>query len=242
MGTFNSMISFTGKVGNLVGAKGEDGQTILRPRVKPRDPKTNAQISQRVKVSLAGQLSSLTPKSALFGMGSTNRKRRSNFLKNIIDNAVVTSVNNQLTAKLAPEKLVFSEGRGVAVSGFSGTITPGGSGQPNTVNITLSAMPNDVASLVVIAVGADATTETYTEVHVEALTASNLSASFSTEAERVNLYTIPVVQSDGASAVRYQHAVEDIQSTHDYGATAEILTSGIFDYAASDYYASLTTV
>ena len=48
------MYGASGKLGNKVYFKGVNGQTIVREKVTPKNPKTNAQTIQRVLVSQVG--------------------------------------------------------------------------------------------------------------------------------------------------------------------------------------------
>lgn len=102
----------SGKVGNFVLAKGENGQTIARayqPQVA--NPKSPKQTMQRAKVNLVGQVSGLLESDVLrsLEMGS-KRKNRSEFLHSLLRIVEVTSVNNVVTAKFNPALLKLSNG------------------------------------------------------------------------------------------------------------------------------------
>lgn len=102
----------SGKVGNIVLAKGEDGRTIARayqPQVN--NPKSVKQTMQRAKVNLVGQLSSLLPADMLrsLSMGS-NRKNRAAFLSRTLKIVSVTSQDGVFTASFNPAELRLSNG------------------------------------------------------------------------------------------------------------------------------------
>lgn len=126
-----------GKVGTTVFTKGEKGLSYGRsyqPQVY--NPKTLKQVDQRTKMNLVGRMSQVTPKSLLVGMsGGNNRQRRSNFNRNLLNVAIIDRSNpRSIIAKVAPEKLVFSEGNEVLhATASEPTITA----KTVTLNITL---------------------------------------------------------------------------------------------------------
>ena len=60
MGKLNSIITFTGKVGNVIGYKGLDGKTLIGPYDKNyQDSKTPDQVYQRAKLALAAKVAGM---------------------------------------------------------------------------------------------------------------------------------------------------------------------------------------
>lgn len=60
MGKLNSIITFTGKVGNVIGYKGLDGKTLIGPYDKNyQDSKTPDQVYQRAKMALAAKVAGM---------------------------------------------------------------------------------------------------------------------------------------------------------------------------------------
>lgn len=233
MGKQLGIYRFGGKVGQAVGMQGEDGNVYLRERVIPKNPNTQGQIDARVKMSLAGLLSKITPKSAIYGMGATARKRRANFTGNIARAAEASTVDGVTTAILAPAALKFSEGVG---RDFSSLLTAAFAN--NVLTVTASEMPEEVDAIVVIAVFSQNRTGDYNEVAVKTITKTALSVTFNSTDQVANVYYIPVLQSEGASRASYERAIANIEATSSYTAQAEVLTSGVFDYAASQFLGS----
>lgn len=100
-----------GKVGGVVFAKGEDGQTIARPYVSnPKNPRTPAQLRQRAKVNMAGRLSAITPASLIKAYGMSAVKNRSAFTRNIINSSTVTVADGNYTASIDAADVKFSHG------------------------------------------------------------------------------------------------------------------------------------
>ena len=229
-----STFQFVGKVGTLVGMKGKNGSAYIRTLVTPSNPKTAAQTDQRIKMSLAGQMSKLTPQALLVGMSNDKRMRRPSFTGNIARNAVITTMNNVITAKIDPALVVFSNGASYPINGANIRVTAA----VNDVTIQAGAIFEDenIAALVfvgafadangkVIAIAADTITSTDTEAVIAA------PAGYS----RVNVYHIPVVRAEGANNVSYQRAIEMVNADHGYASIAEISQSGAIEYRRSVY-------
>lgn len=235
MGKQLGIYRFGGKVGQAVGMKGEGGDVYLREHVIPKNPNTPGQIDARVKMSLAGQLSKITPKSAIFGMGATARKRRANFTGNIARNAETGTVDGVTTARLAPADLKFSEGVG---RDLSSVLTAAFAN--NTLTVTASEMPEGIDAIVVVGVFSQNRTGDYNAVDVKTITRTNLEVTMSSTQQVANVYYIPVLQSEGASRASYERAIANIEATNSYATQAEVLTSGVFDYAESQYLQSVS--
>lgn len=235
MGTQIGIFPFSGKVDNAVGMKGEDGKSYFRKLVTPKNPNTPGQIDARVKMSLAGQLSKITPKSAIFGMGATARKRRANFTGNIARNAETSTVDGVTTARLAPADLKFSDGVGRDISSVLTAAFAN-----NVLTVTASEMPENIDAIVVVGVFSHDRTGNYNAVDVKTITRTNLSVTMNSTEQVANVYYIPVLQSEGASRASYERAIANIEATNSYSTQAEVLTSGVFDYAASQYLQSVS--
>lgn len=104
--------SARGRIGGVVFSKGDNGLVYGRsyqPTVS--NPKTKGQTDQRAKMNLVGQLSSVTPKQVLLGLGSgSNRMRRSEFTRHLLGVATLTTTSTGTVAKIAPGDVVFSKG------------------------------------------------------------------------------------------------------------------------------------
>lgn len=143
-----------GKVGTTVFSKGEKGLSYGRsyqPQVY--NPKTIKQVDQRTKMNLVGRMSQVTPKSLLVGMlGENNRQRRSNFNRGLLNVATIDRSNpRSIIAKVAPEKIVFSEGDEVLRATAS---TPAITAKNVSLNLTLddTSLAGTYGERVVVAV------------------------------------------------------------------------------------------
>lgn len=121
MGKLNSIVTFKGRTGNLVGAKGFKGSTVLR-QYQPvvANPNTEKQRTQRTKFLAATSLANNCPELALAGlrgyaktMGCSVRNAMSKLmLKNYSETDGWTkSVNgDQISMAFARQSLKFSKG------------------------------------------------------------------------------------------------------------------------------------
>lgn len=106
-----------GKVGNVVLSKGDDGLTIARayqPQVK--NPRTTAQLLQRAKVNLAGQLSSLVSRDLLAPLGyGSARANRSAFARTLLrSTSSVLDSNEKITATIPLPSIQWGRGSALA--------------------------------------------------------------------------------------------------------------------------------
>lgn len=236
IGTYN----FTGKLGSVVGMKGKSGNAYVRTLVTPANPKTAAQTDQRVKMSLAGQMSKLVPQALLVGMSNNKRMRRPNFTGNIARNAVVTTVNDQRAAKIDPALVLFSDGIAESFDENNLTVTP----QDNKVNITALRDIFDetnVVSVIVVAAFADANGSVVNIASVTITSASLTSAIMAPAGySRVNVYYIPVVMAEGSDNVSYQHVISMLAQDASYQTLATISATGSIEYRRSVYLSTLT--
>lgn len=226
MATFDSIIKFTGNLDGIVGMKGTNGKTYIRKNVKPTDPKTTAQVETRTKVSLAGQISKLTPASAIVGLSGGKRERRNRFMKLLLKNMAIinSSDNGAKVAILPPEKLIFSEGRDFPVSvqinsatGARGVTVTMASGE---VSRLLEAGIEDA---IFIFVWSEDDIYRYIDVKSkkieflanEGVTSRNLF-------EKCNVYVIPVLPVDGGTRADYLEGVERMEN-EGYSVAAELI-------------------
>ena len=234
-----STFQFVGKVGTLVGMKGKNGSAYIRTLVTPSNPKTAAQTDQRVKMSLAGQMSKLTPQALLIGMSSDRRMRRPNFTSNIVRNAVVTTVNNQRAAKIDPALVLFSDGAAAVM-----TDTPNVRASASSVTASLSASEfnaSGLVSVIIVAAFADANNRVVSIANAT-LTATVDSVEIIAPAgySRVNVYYIPIVMAEGTDNVSYQRVIDMLAADASYQALATISASGSIVYRRSVYMNSYT--
>lgn len=229
---------FAGKLDNAVGMKGEEGKSYLRKLVTPKNPNTDAQVMQRSKMALAGLLSKITPSSAIYGMGSSNRKRRSAFTGNIASMATSSIAAGVATTNLAPADLVFSKG---VARDIKNDITVAFADNTLSASVTAGYFADkDIIAIKVIAVFSQNRTGDYNEVAVKAITATTTEVTFANASAVANIYYVPVFKAEGASRAKYDQAVAAIEATHDYSVQAEILTSGLFNDGQSMYHSSVT--
>lgn len=105
---------YSGRIGGLVFAKGDNGTQIIRtyqPTVK--NPRSDAQQTQRAKLNLAGRISAAMPTNLLYSLGNNGRERRGNFVANLIKSMTVqrSGGNNEaFEAQLNPASVVISKG------------------------------------------------------------------------------------------------------------------------------------
>lgn len=212
MAKINSIISFTGRAGNVVGAKGPKGQTILRPyQPVVANPQSPAQLVQRAKVNLAGQLSGITPAGAIvpLGMGS-KANNRSEFLKNLIKVASVVVRPDGYRASIPARNVIFSHGTQPALA----TITsPTVSASAVTVSLSLRAANADMAGLygeriVVIIANAEVTQRfdqvLYKDVILNDTSATSVTIDIPvplTESKDIFIYRIPFVLSESGRSL-----------------------------------------
>lgn len=111
----------SGRLGQAVLSKGDNGQTVARTyQDQVRNPRTIEQRKQRAKMNLAGQLSKITPASALIGLGNSNgRGVRAAFVRNILNACTVTdNGNGEYVAQLNLSNLSFATGNVQLASGM----------------------------------------------------------------------------------------------------------------------------
>lgn len=160
MGKLNSVVTFKGRTGNLVGAKGFKGSTVLRqyqPTVA--NPNTEKQRTQRTKFLAATSLANNCPELALAGLrgyaktvGCSVRNAMSKImLKNYgaVDGWTKTVDGDQISMAYARQSLKFSKGNLMpAEFGAPQMDTPG----QVSVSVTLpaGAVPAHCRAIVVL--------------------------------------------------------------------------------------------
>ena len=108
-----SVITFSGKMGNIVGSKGQDGKYILRQKTsKVQNPQTKKQIEQRSKISLLSKFNAATPIDAIPSLGYNDAKRRAEFSKINYPsvNIQVDPTSGAVTAQMKRSTLQLSRG------------------------------------------------------------------------------------------------------------------------------------
>lgn len=107
---YNNKIK-TGRVAGSVFAvrNGEVIERAYNPIVA--NPRTDAQLMQRAKMNLAGQISKLVGYELLNSMSMPYKgKNRTMFVRNIVNKAESDMVGKDAVAKIAPESIIFSRG------------------------------------------------------------------------------------------------------------------------------------
>lgn len=236
MAKIQGIFQFTGKLGTAVGFKGEDGKNYGRVLVdKIANPNTDAQVEVRNKMSLAGQLSALLEWPMIVGLkGGSKRKRRARLTALIIDKTNTSGAQ----AILAPADLVLSEGRLVELG-----INPRDITYENgtlAVEVPEATFTDEIPSVVITAVFSQNRTGDYIAVEQGVATKENRTVSFKRNANLANVYAIPVMRAEGATDIKYEKAVANIEATNSYAVTAQATTAGILNYGASQYVSSAT--
>lgn len=157
-----------GKAGNLVFAKGDNGETIARayqPQVK--NPRTAPQLRQRSKMNVVGQFSALVPASLIapLGMGG-QRRNRSEFSRILLKSADVTFTDGNYVAKFDPSAVKFSNGTAELMTTAD---TPVLSANKVTITLTTSNIPAEMlgnyGERVVVGVLDDEDNALYDSIH-----------------------------------------------------------------------------
>lgn len=226
-----SAIQVSGKLGNTVGMKGADGQTYMRLHVNPKNPKTELQVVTRGKMALAGMLSSLIPAELIVGLnGGNKRARRQRLVKRMIS----AMTNDNTGAVLAPEGLVFSEGRGVNIP------TPTVTFAENALTVTMAAdtFTEEMPTVIVVAVFSDNEGGNFHRVDAVATTRTTASAGFIATDKVANIYLIPVLLDKTVdNNVNYLDVIEavDIENNKGYGNGWVYLANSGLKYGASQF-------
>lgn len=139
--------SVSGKVGNVVYAVQNGVQTVRAYQPVVVNPKSVAQQQQRAKGNAVGRISAFVPREAIMGLGSNGRTRRGEFLRSLLNAAVVASTGSGWTAKVNVQDVVFSRGSALPAVTL-GSITPAaGSVSVALSGVATSVMPADEYAL-----------------------------------------------------------------------------------------------
>lgn len=150
----NLIGSISGRAGGMVFSKGENGGVGYMRAYQPQvqNPKSAAQTDQRTKCILVGKLSAVTPKQVLIGMAGTNRRRRAEFLKNLMDVAVIDRSNpGSVVAQIAPEDIIFSRGA-EPLRATAGAITDSATQVTTTITLQDASYAGSYGERLVLAV------------------------------------------------------------------------------------------
>ena len=131
----NGLGKFSGKLGGAVFVIRNGKQIVREYNPRPSNPKSALQLQQRAKGNLAGRISSFVPKAAISGLGVNNIRRRSRFNQLLLKGANVSLINNDYSAKIPWEKIIFSEGNVIAPF-YLKAIYPGREGTGVEIDLT----------------------------------------------------------------------------------------------------------
>lgn len=237
MGKISSIIEFTGRTGNLVGAKGQDGRYILRahqPQVK--NANSEAQMITRAKMALAGSLSKLIPADVIYGMsGSGRRGRRQRWMREIMKRMTITSADGAIRAILAPSDLILSEG-GVTAGVTIGMVTI----EEGVIKTTVT-YGDDIDRVVITALYAESRSGGFVATQTTVVSTSG-SVEIPVPKEEfhvVNLYAIPVLESKQFGGVSYAGEVSAYgEEVSAYSSEAVAYNSGRYVWMRSEYIGS----
>ena len=240
MGKIVSVIQFTGRTGNLVGSKGQDGTVVLKnhqPHVTNRN--TQEQVNARVKLALAGSLSKIVPADTIYGMtGDGNRGRRQRWIKAIMKRMVVSLEDGITTAKLEPADMILSEGyycSGITVS----NVVVGNS------TVTASATLDDkIDHALIVAFFAESRNGGFHSVSSTVVSESGeVSIPLPDDGcHVVNLYSIPIKLATSLNGHSYGNEVIAVgESTSAYSVEAKSYNSGAYVWMHSQYIGSFSS-
>lgn len=247
MGKFVGIIgTISGKVGNIVFSKGENGKTYGRTyQPVVANPKTTAQVDQRTKMNLVGKMSQVTPAAAIVAMGDNKRRARAEFNKNLLAVAVIDrdGVGN-VTAKIDPADILFSKGAQAILATVSTPAAVTDTGVSLGITLQDAAMAGAYGERIVVAVIDPADKGGYSFVKTldkvfDDTTAQTINVDFGNTIEdqtMVCVYRCPFVLNETASVTRYQSIANngtDIIAKLMESANTNIRLWGMSDMAAS---------
>lgn len=241
--------SASGKIGNMVYAVTNGIQTVRVYQPVVSNPKSSSQTRQRSKANLAGRISGLTPKTAIFGLGTNSRMRRGAFLKNLLLKAdVISTSEGDYKAKVDNTDVIFSTGSVTNVI-YNPSFTVGN----NLLVVTLTgaaitAVPAEEYAkhqTRLVAMVYDKTTKELIEVVTKIATAPEQSSTAQTEmlfahpeGVIIDIYAIPMRLEGMAGVVNSDMAMLDdneIAAILSYGKVSS------FEYGKSVYIGQATT-
>ena len=235
---FNGLSQWTGRIGGLV-FKVVNGQQVITPYKKEVfNPRSEAQMLHRAKFALSGMINKIVPKEVLVGMSPDRRSRRLLFASNIIRHANVSVDSGVVKATLNANDLVFSQGVAAPVTVSGMTVTDG------LVSGNLSALPEKVDAVMMIAVVYDTTVGLYTRTVYEVLPAGETAISLDTQTTETSnvahIYAVPMsLTSTGLSLTSGSDGAEN-SSDNGYAYTLMMRSDeGSFQYGRSQYLTTL---
>lgn len=136
-----------GKVGSVVyRTEAGIGTIASEYNPNPRNPRTLAQVAQRSKMNLAGQLSKVTPYAAIAGLASSRRAARSMFVSSVLKAANQDTIEENMTRAVA-DFVVLSKG---VEAGVAFTISGVEDETHATINIDSSASTFSIVGAIVV--------------------------------------------------------------------------------------------
>lgn len=100
-----------GRQGNNVFSIQNGTQVVKAYQPAVANPRTELQMLQRAKFSLAGKISADTPAMAIYGMrGASKRARRGSFVSSIVGSAVASQIAEGYSASIRFADIIFSQG------------------------------------------------------------------------------------------------------------------------------------
>lgn len=239
---FNPLSQWRGRVGGQV-YKVVNGKQVVLP-YKPVESKGQGSIAQmttRARFALAGKYSKIVPPEILRGFNGSKVDRRSLFVRNITRKATVNFDNGAVTAAIAPEDIIFSEGPVTTLN--MGTPALSAAGE---LTATVTDVPEYVDAVLAIAVVENAEGE-YDQivyqtapVNIEQHTVAIDIATRVPNGSHVRFYYVPLTVTEEARS--FLSTTEfDTHANDEYTLTM-LLTSveGAYNWGHSQYVDTLT--
>lgn len=209
--------TLSGKVGNAVFCKGENGQTIMRAyQSQVNNPKSSAQTAQRAKLNLVGRLSQVTPAEVLLGMGGSKRRNRAMFLKHCLQVAATAIVEGVLQAKINPEDIVFSKGSS-PMSATMGNVTIDATGLETSLQLSDASLAGKYGERLIMAIIDPKSAGGYSLIRYEDHVLANTTSTpvridygaIVAEDSMVVLYRVPFVLTPMGASLIYEGMSND---------------------------------
>lgn len=191
----------SGKIGNIVYAVTNGIQTARVYQPEIANPRTKAQQVQRLKIALAGKISSIVSKEDLEGFTGNARIARSKFMSRLLSKTIVTTSGGVDTAKIKAQDIVFSEGNLDIYSAQQSASVERVTGNPNIIRLSIAAStlsplaPAGYGELIIALLVDDETGNFDYSVSsyrtIDATTQLDVRVSDSTRTYDVLVYTVP---------------------------------------------------
>lgn len=238
MGKIQGIFQFTGKVGQAVGMKGDNGERYVREYVKTSNPDTKDQQEVRTVMSLAGKISKLTNWQVITGLtGANKRQRRAIFVRNIVLNSTVGVVDGANQASLNPAKLILSEGNSLSLPTLTNSISG------NMLTVVPSAWPdNALDAVIIVAYGIDANGD-YVDCQTKTIvtgTTLAVNIQMADTVVKASVYCIPVTQNTSVSSTRYAAALEALSANSEFAVTSGGTENSALAYQQSSFNGVVT--